>query len=460
MEDVELPTIEVKDISPCKKGLVIEVSFDIYSEEENKIFKRLGNEVNVPGFRKGKIPIQIIKRKYGPKVKEEAINQSIPKAYSEAIKELGLTPVGTPTIDDVEVDGEKPIRFSATVEHIPSIELKHYKDFKFDWEITKSTDEDIDLEITRIKEAYSELESVSGRCAEKGDYVIIDFEGFINGNPIERGVGKGVQVCLGSGGFLPDLEAGIVGMSLGDKKEIETVFPENYQSKQFAGKKAVFKVILNEIKIKTSPELTDSFVKEHFKEESLEAFKGTIRKELEKREEEKAKLILRDKFFLKIFEENRFDFPESLVESQARMMTYNGMRQMGFTEERVKREKEQFQKLKEAMLPTARTSVLSQLIMERLKEIEKFEVSEEDLKVALKGSLGGLGQAPPMSTHRGEEDGLEKGGEHMDHLRAQIIHDKIFDFLVSNNQVEKVYIDRPKNISDNENNSVACPQPK
>lgn len=441
-----MPTIGAKDVSPCKKELVIEVSPDIINEEVNKIFRRLGNEINIPGFRKGKIPVQIIKRKYGPQAQEEAINQSIPKAYSEAIKELGLTPVGNPVIDKVEVDGEKPVRFSATVEHLPPIDLKSYKGFKFEWKIVKVTDEEVDREVSRFQEGHSELESVSGRCAEKGDYVIIDFEGFTDGKPIAGGVGKGLQVCLGAGGFLPELEAGIIGMSLGDRKEIEAVFPEEYRSKDLAGKKTLFRVILNEIKIKNIPELTDSFVKEHFKEENLAAFKAAIRKDLEKREEEAGKLDLRDNIFLRIFEANKFDFPESLIESQARMMAYNGMRQVGFTEEMIKKDAEKFQHFKESLLPTARTSVLSQLIRERLKELENIEVKEEELADALNSGTDKSGKPFPMPMSRGKEDEA-----YLDYHRSRIIDEKIFEFLASNNNVEKVYIDRPKNISDNEN---------
>ena len=376
-------------------------------------------------------------------MEEEAINQSIPAAYGEAVRELNLTPIGKPVIDKVETGGDKPIRFSAVFEHLPEFELKRVKDFNFNWEIVKVTDEDVDREVENIRQSFAELESVSGRSAQKGDYAIINYDGAIDGVPFEGGSAKGAQVCLGEGRLLKEFEEGIVGMSLGDVKEVDVPFPENYQSKELAGKKSVFKITLNEIKEKKFPEFTDAFVKENLQEESLEALRTSIRSQMEKTEEETGKQDLKEKMFLKLHEANAFDIPESLVESQARMMAYSGMRRIGFTDDMISQSRERFLKYQEAILPTARTSVISQLIADKLARMEKIEVTEAELEEELKQDHASHGPHAGGAGRKREEG-------HRDYVRAKVMDDKVFAFLMANNKVEKVYIDRKRNISDNE----------
>ncbi len=445
-----MPVIEIKELASCKKELLIEVSQELFDDEVDKACSKLGKEISVPGFRKGKIPKYIIKSKYGAKIEEDAINKTIPKAYGEAIKEVDLIPIGNPVIGKVEAEKENLIRFSATIEHLPNFEIKRYSEFDFTWEIVKVTDEEISKEIANIQETFSELESVSGRAIEKGNYAIIDYKGTIDDESSEEMNEKGVQICIGEGRFLPELEAGIIGMSLGDHKEIVVAFPKDYHGKNLAGKKAVFKVILNEIKIKNLPELDDRFVKEHSNEENLEALRSSIEKRLKKEEEEEGKIALKEKIFIKLHEANHFEFPDSLVDSQARMMAYNGMRRMGFTDEIIQKEQERFLKFQEAVLPVARTSVITQLIMEKIKALKNFDVTEDELSEALKKvpdhssqTASGIATSQNASTENNEK-------AHREYMQSKIYNNKVLDFLISKNRVEKVYIDRPKNISDNE----------
>ena len=240
--------------------LVIEVSTETFETGLNKAYNKNKNKINVPGFRKGKAPRKMIEKLYGESFFfEEAANMIIPDAYAEAFEESGLDIVSQPKIDVVQLEQGKPFIFEAQVAVRPEVELGQYKGVEISKVDSEVTDADIEEELKKVQEQNSRIVTIEDRAVQDGDMTVIDFEGFIDGVAFDGGKGDNYPLTIGSHSFIDNFEEQLIGMNIGDEKEVQVTFPDNYHAENLKGKPAVFKVKINEIKEKLLPDLDDDF---------------------------------------------------------------------------------------------------------------------------------------------------------------------------------------------------------
>lgn len=367
--------------------LQVEVEAEKVLEALDKAFKKVVKQVNVPGFRKGKVPRQIFETRFGVEsLYNDAVDILLPEAYAEGIKETGIEPVDRPEIDIEQFEKGKPFIFKAQVTVKPEVELGEYKGLDIPEKDFSVKEEEIAEELKRLQNRHAELIIAEDEVVQ-GDTTVIDFEGFVDGVAFEGGKAERHSLEIGSGSFIPGFEDQIIGMKKEDEKDIVVTFPENYHSNDLAGKAATFKVKLHEIKRKKLPELNDEFAKD-VDFETLDELKEDIKKKLEERSENEKKQYLKDSIIEKAVENANVEIPEAMVDQEVERMlkefeqqlTYQGMNldlyyQFSGTDEDGL--KEQFQK-------DAQFRVKTNLVLEKIANEENIEVSEEEIDEEVK----------------------------------------------------------------------------
>ncbi|MDE5412410.1 trigger factor [Alkalihalobacterium chitinilyticum] len=365
--------------------LTIEVDAEKVDVALNEAFKKVSQKVNVPGFRKGKIPRPLFEQRFGVEsLYQDALDILLPEAYMAAIQETGIEPVDRPDIDVEQMEKGSSLIFKATVVVKPEVELGEYKGLEVEAVDTAVTDEDVDAELKQIQERQAELVVVEEGTVGEGDTAVIDFEGFIDGEAFEGGKGDNYPLEIGSGQFIPGFEEQLIGLKSGEEKDVEVSFPEEYHSEDLAGKAATFKVTLHEVKRKELPELNDEFAKDVDEEvETLEDLKKNLREKLETSKAQQAENQKRDTVVEKAAENATVDIPAAMVETETdRMLQEFGQRlqmqgmnlemyaQFTGTDEAGMRE--QFK-------VDAEKRVKVNLTLEAIAQAENIEVTDEDV---------------------------------------------------------------------------------
>ncbi|MBE6185406.1 MAG: trigger factor, partial [Bacillus sp. (in: Bacteria)] len=276
--------------------LTVEVDAETVEKGLDAAFKKVVKQVNVPGFRKGKMPRAFFEKRFGAEaLYQDALDIILPDAYAKAVEETGIEPVDTPNVDVEQMEKGKALIFKATVTVKPEVKLGEYKGLEVEKVDTTVTDEDVENELKSLQERYAELVVKEDGKAENGDTVVIDFEGFVDGEAFEGGAAENYSLELGSNSFIPGFEEQLVGVATGEEKEVEVTFPEEYHAAELAGKPATFKVKVHEIKTKQLPELDDEFAKDADDEvETLAELKEKIKKDLTHSKEHAAEHALED----------------------------------------------------------------------------------------------------------------------------------------------------------------------
>ena len=375
-------SFQIEKLENSMAKLTIETDSAEFDKAMVKAYNKNKGSISVPGFRKGKVPQAMIEKMYGPAVfYEDAANFIIPDAYEKAYEECELEITSRPEIDIVQIEKGKSFIFTATVAIKPEVTLGAYKGVEVKKADTEPTEEEINAEIEKEREAQSRMINVEDRPAEDGDMTTIDFEGFMDGVPFEGGKGENYPLTLGSHSFIEGFEEQIVGMNIGDEKDINVTFPEEYHQAELAGKPAVFKVKLHEIKKKELPEVDDEFAQEVSEFDTLEEYKESLKKTVKTRKENQAKAEKEDAVIEKLIEDAKMDMPEPMVNDQIENMINDmasRMQQQGLTMEQYM----QFtgmdaEKLKEQMKPQAEKRLKSRLVLEAVAEAENLTVTEE-----------------------------------------------------------------------------------
>src|SRR5690606_33066056 len=274
-----------------------------------------------PGFRKGKVPRAIFEAKFGVEsLYQDAIDILLPEAYTEAVKEAGISPVDRPEIDVTQFEKGKSFIFTAKVTVKPEVTLGNYKGVEVTKASAEVTEEEIAAELERLQQRHAELNVVEEGAAENGDIAVIDFEGFVDGEAFEGGKAERYSLELGSGQFIPGFEEQVVGMELGDFKDVEVTFPEQYQAENLAGKPAVFKVKLHELKRKSLPALDDEFAKDVSEFDTLEEYKKDLVAKLQEGKEKEAKQALEGEAISKVAEASTVEIPEAMISTEQGFM--------------------------------------------------------------------------------------------------------------------------------------------
>jgi len=302
--------------------LTIEVDAEKVNEGLDAAFKKVVKQINVPGFRKGKMPRGMFEKRFGVEaLYQDAVDYLLPDAYANAIEETGIEPVDRPEIDVEQIEKGKSLIFTAKVTVKPEVKLGEYKGLEVEKFDTEVTEEDVDNELKSMQEKQAELVVKEEGKAEDGDTVIIDFEGFVDGEPFEGGKAENFSLELGSGQFIPGFEEQLIGVGSGESKDVEVTFPEEYHAAELAGKPAVFKVTVHEIKGKELPVLDDEFAKDFDEEvETLAALKEKVKERLEHSKKHEAEHFVQDTVVEKATENAEIDVPEVMVDNEVDRM--------------------------------------------------------------------------------------------------------------------------------------------
>jgi len=368
--------------------LVIEASAEEFEAGLNAAYNKNKNKISVPGFRKGKAPRKLIEQLYGSQIFfEDAANEIIPDAYADAAKESGLDIVSQPKVSIEQLEAGKPFIFAAEVAVRPEVELGEYKGVEVTKADAEVTDADVEEELKKVQDQNSRTVSVEDRAVKDGDMTVIDFEGFIDGEAFEGGKGENYPLTIGSHSFIDTFEEQMIGMNIGEEKELNVTFPEDYHAENLKGKPATFKVTVKEIKEKQLPELDDDFAQDVSDFDTLAEYKDDLKKKIAERKESEAKAKKESEAIEKVVEAAKMDIPQAMIDTQVnRMLEDFAMRlqQQGLSVEQY------FQytgmtadKIMEEMKPEAVKRIKNSLVLEAVAKAENIEVSEEEFEAEL-----------------------------------------------------------------------------
>lgn len=378
-------SVQVEKLEKNMAKLTVEVPAEDVEKAIQGAYQKTKKSINIPGFRKGKAPRQLIEKMYGKEVfYSDAVDAMLPKAYSDAVDECGEEIVSYPKIDVVQIESGKPFIFTAEVAVKPAVTLGEYKGIQVEKAPIEVTDEEIEAQVNKEREANSRTVTVEDRAVQKGDIATIDFEGFVDGVAFDGGKGENYDLEIGSNTFIPGFEDQLVGAEIGKELDVNVTFPEEYGAKELAGKEAVFKCKVNGIKVKELPEADDEFAQEVSEFDTLDEYKADIKAKLLKDKEDEAKRVKEDAVIGKIVENATMDIPDAMVEYQTQQMLDDFGRRMqsqGLSLEQYF----QFTGMteadyKEQMKPRALQNIQSRLVLEAVAEAEKLEATEEDLE--------------------------------------------------------------------------------
>ena len=376
-------TFEKLSSNKVKLGFVVES--EKFDEGIRKAYQRNVKKFNIPGFRRGKAPMKIIENYYGPGVfYEDAFDIIFPDIYRAALEEHDVKPVDRPELEVEQIEKGKELKFTVEVFVRPDVELGQYTHLGIEKKVEEVTDDDVMADIERARDRAARYVEVTDREAKLDDQANIDYQGLLDGVPFEGGTAQGHELVLGSGAFIPGFEDQVVGMKIGEEKDLNVTFPENYHSAELAGKPVVFKVKLNSLREKEVPALDDEFVKDVSETaNTVDEYKKEIREKLEKQAEERADAAFESEIIETISDNAKIDIPKAMVEEQIdamlrdmelRMM-YQGLRMQDF----LKYSGQTMEQLRDTYRQQAEDRVKTQLTIEAITKAEGIEPTDEEI---------------------------------------------------------------------------------
>ena len=417
---------KTKNANEVKLEITVEASK--FEEAIKRVYFKSAKYFNIPGFRKGKAPMQIVEKYYGKEIfYEDAFNDAANEALEEAVKENKLEIVSRPEVDIKQMEKGKDLIFTATMQTKPEAELGKYKGVEIKKIEYKVTNEDINHELSHMQEHNSRLISIEDRPVEKGDITTIDFEGFVDGKAFEGGKAENHELEIGSNTFIPGFEDQIIGMKIDEEKDIKVKFPDEYFSKDLAGKDAVFAIKLHEIKKKELPKLDDEFAKDVSEFDTLEELKNSIKEKLDTENSNKAKYETEEEAIKAVCDNTKIDIPNGMIDMEIDNMikdmetrlSYQGLKlnqylqMMGKTEEDIRADfKEQAEK-----------SVKSRLVLEAIVKAEKIEATPDEITEKIKEMAKQYGR---------KEDELLANEQLKEYLQENLKTEKAIEFIVKN----------------------------
>lgn len=373
--------------------LEVEVGAERVSAALDKAFNTVVKKTSIPGFRKGKVPRSIFEARFGVEsLYNDAIDILLPEAYSEAVDEADIFPVDRPEIEIEQFAKGETFKFKAKVTVKPEVKLGEYKGLEVPVAKAEVSEEDVNEELTRLQQRHAELSVLEEGAAENGDVVVIDFDGSVDGVQFEGGQAERYSLELGSNSFIPGFEEQVVGMATGDFKDVSVTFPDSYHAVELAGKDAVFKVKVHEIKRKNLPELDDEFAKDVSEFDTLDEFKADLKSQIATRKENEVKAAKESAAVEKAAENAEVEIPEAMISSETENMVRdfdNRLRQQGMNLEMYTGFSGQTtDDLKEQMKEEASKRVRNNLVLEQIAKEENIEVSDEEVTAELEKMAG------------------------------------------------------------------------
>ncbi len=403
-----------------------------FDEGMKKVYAKSAKYFNIPGFRKGKAPMAIVEKQYGPEIfYEDTFNEVVPEEYERELKENNIEAVSRPEIEVKQMGKGQDLIFTAVVQTKPEVKLGKYKGIELKKIEYNVTDEDIEHELGHMADRNSRLVTVEDRPVENGDITVIDFEGFVDGVAFEGGKAENHELTIGSNTFIPGFEDQIIGMKTGEEKDINVKFPEEYFSEELKGKDATFKVKLHEIKKKELPELNDDFAKDTSEFDTLEELKKSIKEKLEEENKNKAKYETEDAAIKAVSDATEVEIPSGMIETEIDNMvrdietrlSYQGMKLDQYLE-MMGKSMEDFRKEYEEQ---AKTSVKTRLTLEAIEKAEKIEPSDEEVDKKLKEMAAMYGK---------KEDELALNEQFMNYIKDSLKGEAVIKFIVDNAKIK------------------------
>ena len=415
-----------KNANEVKLEITVEAAK--FEDAMKKVYFQNAKYINIPGFRKGKAPMNVVEKYYGKEIfYEDAFNEVAGEAYEQALKENNVEAVSRPNIDVVQIEKGKDLIFTAVVQTKPEVELGKYKGIEIPKIVYNVTDESIEAELKQMQDRNARLVTVEGKAVEKGNTTVIDFEGFVDGKAFEGGKAENYELEIGSGAFIPGFEDQIVGMKADEEKEIKVKFPEEYFSTELAGKDATFKVKVHEIKAKELPKLDDEFAKDVSEFDTLAELKASIKEKQESQNADKAKYEKQEAAMKAVCENMKVEIPAGMIELETENMlkdieqrlSYQGMQleqylqMLGKTAEEMKKEYE----------PQATEAIKSRLALEAIIKAEKIEATVEEIDSKIKEMA---------ENYNKKEEEIKENENLRRYIKEGIESEKAIDFIVSN----------------------------
>lgn len=420
----------VENLEKSMAKITITVSAEAFEEAMVKSYNKNKKSISIQGFRKGKAPRKMVEKLYGPEVfYEDAANFAIPDAYEEAAKECGLEIVSRPDFDLVDIGKGKEFIFTATVAVKPEVTLGEYKGIEVEKKTVKVMAADVNAEIDRVREQNSRMITIEDRGIKKDDTAVIDFEGFVDGEPFEGGKGEDYLLVIGSHSFIDTFEDQLVGKKTGEDVEVNVTFPEEYHEASLKGKPALFKVTIKEIKMKELPKLDDEFASEVSEFETLKEYKASVKKNLTERRKEEAKREKENTVVEKVVENITVELPDPMVDEQTQQMIQEfagRLSQQGLSfEQYMQMTGMTPEALMGQMKPEAEKRIRTRLALEAIVKAEGIKATAKEIEKEIENMA---------SMYQMEVDKVKEmiGDNEKDQIAQDVAVQKAVDFVVKN----------------------------
>jgi trigger factor len=424
--------VDVQELGACARRLEIEIAPENVKKELDQAYRELARRVSIRGFRKGKIPRPVLERYHRSSVEDEVLQKLIPSSFQQAVKDQGLRAVGQPKLDDIKLDDEKALRYTATVEVLPDIALQTYGGWEFTKEVRAVTDAELERELQELQNRHVSLVSIEeDRPVQEGDYVLISFEGFRDGQPVQGSKAENYALVVGSKTVVENVERGLIGMRKGEAREIPVQFPETYQNRSMAGQEVIFHVTVNEIKERVLPALNDEFAKEAAGVDTLAELKEKLRKDQEEIAAREARRALHEVIVSRLVEANPFELPPGMVEAETETLIADVQRQLRpqqvdaaplpITEE-----------VRQQLRDQAITRIKRELLIDEIAKREGIPVDDSDVEADLKRLAERTEQRLEFIRRQMEQTGA------LESIRRNILADKVLEFVAARSTVTEV----------------------
>jgi trigger factor len=426
--------VTVEELSPSKRALQVELPPEQVAARMEATLKELSRKVHIPGFRKGKVPPNIIQRRFQSDLQEEVLRELIPDSYRQALTQVDFTPVSQPRVEDVHFHAGEPLRYRAIVEVKPPVTVKDYRGIPLERKAVAVTDQEVDRAIEFLREDAAEYVPMEGWPALREDLIVLDHEGTIHGKPFKGGSGKNLTLLLGRGGYLPGFEEQVVGLQKGDSKQFRLSFPADSPRKDLAGRTADFKVTIKEVKKRRVPELNDEFARTVGDAETVAALRDKLREQLKARKTREQEGELKRALMEKLASAYEMELPEALVEAEASALLQEMLGAVRASGGRVQGLDENAEVLSARALELARRRVKESILLEAAARQENLTVSDAEVEAEIENMVAAYPAGGGGAVRRAMEDAGRRAG-----LKARLLERKALDFLYQQARIIDAY---------------------
>jgi trigger factor len=426
--------VTVEELSPSKRALHVELPPERVAARMEASLRELGRKLQIPGFRRGKVPPEIIQRRFQSDLQEEVLRELIPDSYREALAQADVHPVSQPKVEDVHFHEGEPLTYRAVVEVKPPVTVKDYQGIVLQREKVEVTDQEVDRALEYLKEDAAEYVPMEGWPALREDLIVLDHDGTIHGKPFKGGSGKNLTLALGRGGYLPGFEEQVAGMQKGESKRFALAFPEDFPRKDLAGRTAEFRVTVKEVKKRRVPELNDEFARTVGDVETLAALRDKLREQLQQRKVREQEADLKRTLLEKLAATHEVELPDALVEAETASILQDMLGTIRATGGRVQGLPESAEALGAKAREVARRRVKESLLLEAVARQESLTVGDAELDKEIDAMATAFpAEGGATVRHALEEPGRRAG------LTARLLERKALEFLYQQARITDAY---------------------